>query len=719
MLKPMSHLTSPDGAAGNSSAAVLPHRNHPEHDPFAYLEELNDETLEWARQRTDKTLSIFSGSRFHRHLAESNEIMASKDKLVVGTRRGEYVYVFYADGEHPRGLWRRTPKADYDEWRGPETEPEWELLLDIGALGREEGQPWVFGGMKICRDGYDRALVTLRPGGSDANVIREFDLVTREFVPDGFVKPLSKGDARWLNRNTVLLAHDFGDATTRAGYPSTVRLWQRGTRIEDARVLLAGEKTDTRVGGHNFNLPGFEKTMVYRTINFRNTELYDMDRTTHEITRFRVPRSADCAAVRDWLTVHLREPWEVAGQRFASGSLLALPYEAAKEQADDSELRADQVRVIFEPTPASSLLSYAGVKDGIYFTVLDNVRTRLYFAEDTAEGWKISDLNPDVGEFNTIRVQPINAEARNSVNMVVSGFLTPPTLYKGSFTGGFAGENFGVEKLRSTPDRFDTAGLEVRQRWVTSADGTRVPYFVVGLTAALDGEKTAPTLLSAYGGFQVSQTPSYSSLNGKGLLEKGYVYALANIRGGGEFGPAWHQAALRENRARTFEDFAAVARDLVDAGITTVPQLAAMGGSNGGLLVGNMYTHYPHLFGALVCQVPLLDMKRYSHLLAGASWVAEYGDPDTDDWEFLGEFSPYHCVNPDDLHPTLLLTTSTRDDRVHPAHARKFMALLESLGKPVHYFENIEGGHAGAADVHQRAAMHAMIFTYLDNAILP
>ncbi len=687
-----------------------------EHDPYLWLEDLNDETAAWAAERSEESLSIFSGKRFERHLREADEIMSSKDKLVLGTRRGDYVYAFYADGDHPRGLWRRTHKHDYDAYVSPETEPEWEVLLDIAELGKAEGQPWVYGGMKICRDGYDRALVTLKPGGSDTNVIREFDLTTKEFVPDGFVKPLSKGDMRWLNRDTVLLSHSFENEVTRAGYPRTVRLWKRGQAIEEASLLLEGQESDMAVSGHNFNLPGFEKTMVYRAINFRNFELYDMNRQTYELTRLQVPQSASSGAVRDWMTVLLREDWTIEGTVFKAGSLLVLPYADAKTTPV-----AARVQVIYEPTPATSLLSYSGVKNGIYFTVLDNVRTRLFFAEDAADGWVVRDIQPDIGDFNNIRVQPVNPESRNGVNLIVSGFLTPSTLYRGSFEGdtAFTAENFRVRKLRSAPARFDAAGLQVRQRWVTSDDATRVPYFVVGTPAALDGKEPAPTLLTSYGGFEVSQTPAYNGLIGKGLLEKGYVYAVGNIRGGGEFGPAWHQAALRENRIKAYQDFAAIAQDLVSAGITTVPQLAAKGSSNGGLLMGNMYTRYPHLFGAIVCQVPLLDMKRYSHLLAGASWVAEYGDPDTEDWDFLREFSAYHNVNPADIHPTMLLTTSTRDDRVHPGHARKFMALLEDLGKPVHYFENSEGGHAGAADVKQRAHMFAMIFTYLDNAILP
>lgn len=685
-----------------------------EHDPFVYLEELNDETFAWAQERSNESLRIFAGKRFERHLHETDAIMSAKDKLVVGTRRGDYVYDFYADGQYPRGLWRRTRKEDYDAYKDESTQPAWETLVDIGALGAQEKQPWVYGGMKICHDGYDRALLTLRLGGSDTTVVREFDLATKEFVTDGFNKPLGKGDMRWLNKNTVIVAHTFEDSVTRSGYPHSVRLWSRNTPLEDAALILEGRDTDVMVGGHNFNMEGFEKTVVYRAITFRNHEFYDMNRGTYELTRIQVPASTNCGAVRDWLTVQLREDWALDGTTFTAGSLLALPY----DEALDAPV-AEHVHVIFEPTDSSSLLSYAATKSGIMFTVLDNVRTDLFFAEDCGEHWDIHDLRPDVGEFNNIRVQPVNPDIRDGVHLLVTGFLTPPTLYRGSFVGGFSAEHFTLRPLRSTPDRFDTTGLEVRQRWVSSADGTRVPYFLVGNTDALNGSSPAPTLLSAYGGFEIKSTPSYSSLYGKGLLEKGYVYALANIRGGGEFGPRWHQAALRENRPRAYEDFIAVARDLVDAGITTVPQLAAIGGSNGGLLMGNMYTRYPQHFGAIVCQVPLLDMKRYSHLLAGASWVSEFGDPDTDDWEFLKEISAHHNVNPDDIHPTLLLTTSTKDDRVHPAHARKFMALLESMGKPVHYFENAEGGHAGAADVKQKAYIYAMIFTYLDNAILP
>lgn len=687
-------------------------------DPYRFLENFDDEALAWAQERTTDSLWLFSGKRFDRHLREANEILSAKDKLVVGSLKGDYVYHFMVDGAHPRGAWRRCTQEAYDSYRNEATEPHWEYLLDIATQGDEDGTSWVFGGALLRRPDYDRALITLSPGGSDACVIREFDLASRSFISPqegGFEKPLGKGQMRWVDADTVLLTHDFGEGSmSESGYPISVRRWTRGQQLEQSQEVFRGEPSDMMASFQNFNTPGAEKTLILRALSMRTTEVFDLNRTSLELSSLHVPTSAMVSVVRQWLVLQLRQDWDLAGTHYERGSLLLLPYADALTAPDPN-----RVQVLYRPGAGSSLQKFAATASGIMFSTLENVHTHLFFAQETAGSWQVQELHPHTGAYNNIAFNPVDPDTSDEVDLTVNGFITPTTLFRGSFRAGTGTSHFEVKKLRSAPARFDTTGLEVRQRWAVSADGTKIPYFVVGQTAALDGQKPAPTLLSAYGGFQVSKTPFYLALYGKGLLEKGYVYVLANIRGGGEFGPGWHQAALKENRHKSFEDFAAVAGELVDSGVTTVPQLAAMGGSNGGLLMGNMYTRYPHLFGAIVCMVPLLDMKRYSQLLAGASWKSEYGDPDTADWEYIQTFSPYHNVNPADVHPTLLLTTSTRDDRVHPGHARKFMALVESLGKPVHYFENSEGGHAGAADIKQSAYMYAMIFTYLDNAILP
>lgn len=695
----------------------------PDNDPFIHLEETNADTLAWVSERSDATVQHFAGANFDRDYDEVFEIFAATDKLVVAAKHGEFAYDFYTDAEFPRGLWRRAFWEEYAEWKDGAPEPTWQTLLDVGALGEAEGVSWVFGGAEHLTPDYDRALVTLRPGGSDAAVIREFDLETSDFVAGGFYYPESKGNMSWVDRNTVLYSADFGEGSlTTSGYPRSVRLLKRGQKIEDAPTLLTGEPTEMLVGAFATHTPGCERVIAYRYRNFRSCSYYEVDRETLELSELQVPESAEAVPLGNWMLVTLRDPWTVGERNFAAGSVLIFPWTDAR-----TGVVPENVQVLFEPSESASMLDAAQIAAGLIFTTLDNVRTRVWAAvapggsvtTEASGQWRVEELHPEVGNLNSVGISAVDSGTSNQVNLTVTGFTTPNTLYRGELE--VAGESsetsqaitFTTELLRSAPARYDASGIEVRQRWVTSADGTQVPYFVVGKPEHLDGTTPAPTLLGGYGGFEVSYTPFYASTYGKGLLEKGYVYALANMRGGGEFGPRWHQAALKENRHRAYEDFAAVARDLVTTGTTTVPQLVALGGSNGGLLMGNMYTLYPELFGGIVCMVPLLDMKRYSHLLAGASWMDEYGDPDTDDWEFIKTFSPYHNLVQGVARPQMLITTSTKDDRVHPGHARKFQALLESAGLQSYYHENVEGGHAGAADIKQSALMYALIFAFI------
>ncbi|MEZ7897554.1 MAG: prolyl oligopeptidase family serine peptidase, partial [Flaviflexus sp.] len=427
---------------------------------------------------------------------------------------------------------------------------------------------------------------------------------------------------------------------------------------------------------------------------------------THYLTEVKLPHSSSVGTVQDWAILELRYDWDVEGTMFPAGSLIALPYEEALTGP-----KAESITTLFTPSATASLSSMTELATGVVFTTLDNVKSRVYFAPIGT--WSVTELHPDLGEFDSIGVSAVDRERGDDVWVVTSGFLTPTTLLHGTASK----DGLEVKKVRSAPERFNTSGMVVKQYWATSKDGTKVPYFLVGPEDALSGKKPARTLLDGYGGFEISNIPGYIGTYGKAWLEEGGVYALANIRGGGEFGPSWHQQALKAGRHLAYEDFSAVAQHLVETGVTTVDRLAATGGSNGGLLIGNMYSTYPELFGALICRVPLLDMKRFSHLLAGASWMDEYGNPDTSDWEFLKNYSPYHNVSGEKEYPPILVTTSTRDDRVHPGHARKFVALLEELGHDVTYFENTEGGHAGAADSKQSARSLALIFSFLDRKL--
>lgn len=664
-------------------------------DQFIELEETNDETLAWIGDRNDVATETLSGEVYDRVKKDVFDILSSTDKLETGTKRGEWVYSFWTDGTNPRGLWRRT---SFEKFM---TTPEWDTILDVDALGKAEGESWVFHGASLLRPDYRKALVSLSPGGSDAHVTREFDVETREFV-DGFATPhASKGTVAWIDDDTVLAAWEIGEnSMTESGYPRTVRLWERGTELADAPIIFEGEYEDISVGGYRDFTPGFEKTIIYRSPSFREAMLYDY--SDGELTEIKIPYSANVGTVRDWAIVELRYDWEVGSTTYPAGSLLALPYADALSGPVE-----DNIHVLFTPTSTSSLLSATELHSGLAITIMDNVKTKIFYA---AEGdWKPVEVESD-HEFDTVGLSAVDSTESDDVWMIQSGFLTPTTLRHGTISA----DGLDVTTLRSEPARFDTEGLSVDQKWATSLDGTKVPYFVVGPTEIISGHKDGRVLLDGYGGFEVPRLPAYLAPYGKAWLEQGNVYALANIRGGGEFGPAWHQAALKENRNKAYEDFASVAKDLVDSGLTTVDKLAATGGSNGGLLIGNMYTRYFQYFGALICRVPLLDMKRYNKLLAGASWMGEYGNPDTEDWAFMQQYSAYHNVRESDDHPPILITTSTKDDRVHPGHARKFAALLESYGKDVTYFENTEGGHAGAADAEQQSLMMALIFTFLD-----
>jgi prolyl oligopeptidase len=548
-------------------------------------------------------------------------------------------------------------------------------------------------------------LVDLSPGGSDASVTREFDLVDKRFVlPEegGFARPLAKGWLAWIDDDTVYVGNDFGQGSlTASGYPRTVRRWERGTPIDEAPIVFEGEADDISVSANVSTLPGYRHHVFARALDFYNSREWIL--RDGELVEIDVPHHADVSVRDRWLLVKPRTEWTVGGTTYAGGSLVAADLEAYLAGDRDS------VIAVFEPTDTSALAGHSWTRNRLVLRVHENVRDRLEVC-DPADGWARRPYR-DAPPAWSLAVGAVDPDKSDDCLLIGTDFVTPATLFVTSL------EDRPPEVLRVAPARFDATGLAVTQRFVTSADGTRVPYFLV--SAEGGPAEPAPTLLGGYGGFEVSKSAAYSGIVGRSWLAKGGVYAVANIRGGGEYGPRWHRAGLRENRHRVYEDFEAVARDLIDTGVTTPKQLGISGGSNGGLLVGNMYVRAPELFGAVVCQVPLLDMKRYPHLLAGASWMAEYGDPDKpEDWEYIRTFSPYHLIEADRPYPPLLLTTSTRDDRVHPGHARKMAAALRELGYDVTYWENIEGGHGGAADAPQQATMWALTYAFLQRHLM-
>jgi prolyl oligopeptidase len=489
---------------------------------------------------------------------------------------------------------------------------------------------------------------------------------------------------------------------TSSGYPRIAKEWKRGTPMSAAKTVYEGQESDISVGAYRDDTPGFERDFVYRGLTFYTNELYLRDKSG-TLTKLDLPDGAQKGAFREWLSVELRQPWTVGGREYQAGSLLAIRLEAFLSGARNFD-------VLFEPAQNTSLASTAVTKDHVIINVLEDVKNRLYVLTPGNNGWTRAPL-AGAPAFGAVGISAVDADESNDYFMTVTDYLTPTSLLLGT-----VGRT--PEKLKQLPGFFDASQHEISQQFATSKDGTRVPYFIVSKKNLVRNGKN-PTLLYGYGGFEVSLTPNYSAGVGRAWLSQGGVYVVANIRGGGEYGPRWHQAALKADRNKAYEDFAAVAEDLIARKITMSKHLGIQGGSNGGLLMGNMTVMYPQLFGAVVCQVPLLDMKRYHKLLAGASWMAEYGNPDTDDWSFLKAYSPYQNVRKDVRYPPVLFTTSTRDDRVHPGHARKMMARMQEQGHDVTYYENIEGGHGGAANNAQSATMSALAFTFLKQKLFP
>jgi prolyl oligopeptidase len=669
-------------------------------DPHIWLEEVaGEKPLAWVRERNSRCVAALGETPDFKTL-ESRilSILDSKEKIPFVTKIGDRYYNFWRDGEHPKGVWRRTT---LDEYRKPQ--PAWETVLDVDALAKAEGENWVWHGATVLEPEDRLCLVSLSRGGADADVVREFDLETKAFVTGGFTLPEAKSRIAWRGRDSLFVATDFGpESLTTSGYPRTVRAWDRGTDLAAAPLVYEGRADDMAVGAFHDPTPGFDRDFVSRQITFWTNELFLW--RDGKLVKIEKPDDANASVHREWLLVELRSPWTVGGTTHPAGSLLAANFE--KFLAGDRTLD-----VLFAPTPRTSLVAFAGTRNHLLLTTLDNVRSRIEVLAFRDGAWRREPL-PGVPEAGTASASPVDDIESDDYLLVTSSPLTPSTLALGT-----AGDGREPERLKASPTFFETNGLRVEQHEAVSKDGTRIPYFQIG-RKLLPADGSTPTLLYGYGGFEIPLVPGYDPVSGAAWLEKGHVLVIANIRGGGEFGPAWHQAALKEKRPRAYEDFIAVAEDLIARKVTSPAHLGIKGGSNGGLLMGNMYTLRPDLFGAVVCQVPLLDMRRFNKLLAGASWMGEYGDPDKpEEWAFIRGFSPYHNVAKDREHPPILITTSTRDDRVHPGHARKMTALLESLGKDVLSYENIEGGHGGAADNRQKAFMDALGWTFLERKL--
>ena len=690
---PQHHRTPAPTAAEETPATM-------NDDAYLWLEDIHGEKpLAWVNAENESTTKAYAQSaEFETMRTRILEVLDSDAKIPFVGKIGGHYYNYWKDKAHPRGLWRRTTLAEYRKEK-----PAWETVLDVDALGRAEGKSWVWHGAQCLKPEYRRCLVSLSPGGGDADVVREFDLVDKQFVDGGFELPEAKTQVAWIDADRLYVATDFGPGSmTKSSYPRIVKEWRRGTPLAEAKLVYEGSEDDLAISAYRDLTPGYERDFVVRTIDFYTSQTF-LRGADGKLTPIDVPLDAQVDAHREWLLIQPRTAWTVNGRSYASGSLLAAKF-------DDFMAGRRELAVLFAPSDTTSLSNYSWTRHHLILDVLDDVVSRLDVLTPPAAtaDWTRAPLG-GAPALSTIEAGGVDADDSDAYFLTVSGFLAPTTLYYGTLGEAPA------EPIKQAPSFFDASRNEVRQYFATSKDGTRVPYFVIA-PKDLKPDGSHPTLLYGYGGFEVSLQPAYSGSVGRAWLERGGVYAIANIRGGGEYGPRWHQAALKSNRLRAYEDFAAVAEDLVRRGITSRAHLGAEGGSNGGLLVGNMLTLYPQLFGAIVCEVPLLDMRRYTKLSAGASWIAEYGDPDKpEEWAYIQKFSPYRNVEKAMDYPPVLFYTATSDDRVGPVQARKMAAKMkEQLGyRNVWFYENTEGGHGAAADNRQSAFMHALAYSFL------
>ena len=677
----IAHAQAPAPAAANT-------------DPHLWLEEvLGDKPLAWVKQHnavTTKELEARPG--FSALQARLKTILNSKERIPYVSKEGEYYYNFWRDAQHVRGIWRRTTLAQYQL-----AEPAWETVIDLDQLAAGEHENWVWGGASCLYPKGERCLISLSRGGGDAKVVREYDVAKRAFVDGGFTLPEAKGSASWIDADTLFVSTDFGPGSmTSSGYPRIIKQWQRGTPLPQAQTVYEAKADDLSAAAYKDFTPGYEHQFIERQIDFYSGEMFLRDGAT--LTKVPKPDDATAFTVRDQLIITLRSDWKVKGKTYPQGALLATDFKAFMQGKQDLE-------VLFAPTATSSLDNVTPTKSAILVTTLDKVKNRLTELRHVDGKWLRRSVDaPKLGTLATSALDPVESD---QYFLTVTDFLNPTTLYLGT------AQSDKRTKIKSLPAFYDAAPYKVEQFESTSKDGTKVPYFaIMNKKTRFDGSN--PTVLYGYGGFEVSLKPSYSGTTGVAWLEKGGVYVLANIRGGGEFGPRWHQAALKENRQRAYDDFISVAQDLIKRKVTSPRHLGIMGGSNGGLLTGAVLVQRPDLFNAVVSQVPLLDMRRYNKLLAGASWMGEYGDPDVpEQWAYISKYSPYQNVFKDKKYPRVLFTTSTRDDRVHPGHARKMVAKMEEQGHDVLYWENTEGGHAGAANNDQQALMWALTYTFL------
>ncbi|MCY0387039.1 prolyl oligopeptidase family serine peptidase [Robbsia sp. Bb-Pol-6] len=682
----------------------------PASDPYLALEALDDpEVGRWLDAQNDRTHSVFG------HTPDSDALTqrllrayTAEDRIVSCWRVGDWAYNTWQDAEHRLGIVRRTP---WQSWL--DGTPNWDVVLDIDALDLNQAgaseHRWALKGFSMLRPDHDRVLVRLSPGGADACIVREFDIASRTFVADGFTLPdVGKHHISWIDRDTVYVgwddsAHTPTPALTSSGLPREARRWTRGTAVADAPVVFRGEESDVVADAHYDREDRLH--LASRAVTFFEAMHFWRDDASQEWRQYDIPLHAELQHWDGWLFITPREAWSVGGERHPSGSLLAIRRDAflAGERRFAALFTPGERQVLSGVDVSRRFLVVSTTNDGV-------PAVTLWTPPRSGREWHGQALALPAGQCD---VSPIDFRRDDTALVYVEHYLTPPSLFHVTL-----GSDAPWHLLAQLPARFDSTGLVAERRHASAPDGVQIPYWLVGREAAVRGA-AAPCLLYGYGGFEIALDPRYDATTGIGWLEAGNLYAVANIRGGGEFGPDWHRAAQRGKRQVAFDDFIAVAQSLIDSGATTAAQLAISGGSNGGLLTGVCLVQRPDLFGAVVSEVPLLDMARFHLLLQGASWIDEYGDPDVpEDLRVLLTYSPYQNVREDAAYPPVLFTTSSADDRVHPGHARKMAARMQAQGHAqVWYLENREGGHGAGIEPETIARQRATVFDFLRRTV--
>jgi prolyl oligopeptidase len=669
-----------------------------------WLEEVEGEqALSKVNAWNEKTLDkLMADKRFEKYKNEALNIVNATDKIAYGNYYNGYVYNYWQTADQVRGVLRRTSLEQYES-----DNTEWETVFDLDKLAKEANKNWVYKGLTCHDELHDMCMVYLSDGGKDATEAKEWSHKTKSFVEDGFYIPEAKSNISWLDKDTLIVGTDWGqDSLTESGYPFISKLLKRGQSLNEATEIFRGEGTDVAAGSYQIEIEDAKKILIaYRSTSFFTTQYYWLkDDSTKQ--KLPIPEKSNPVGIfKGQMLISLNDNWQPEGSTevFSNGSLVSFDI---NEWMTSNKIA--NAKVVFEPNAQQTLSGTSITQSKVLLTITENVVSNV-FIYDYNTDWTSSKLA--LPENGTVSVRSAN-DNTDIVFINQESFVSPDTLFKVDL------ETNSISVAKTSPSRFDASDLVVEQFQATSEDGVKVPYFVIRKNdIPFDG--TNPTLLYAYGGFQVSLTPSYSGVRGKLWLEQGGVYVLANIRGGGEFGPKWHQAGLKTNRQVIYNDMIAVAESLIDKNITSPRRLGIMGGSNGGLLMGVMYNQRPDLWNAVVCQVPLLDMLRYHKLLAGASWVGEYGSPDIpEERAFLETISPLHNIDETGEYPPIFFVTSTKDDRVHPAHARKMAYALEQIGHKFEYYENIDGGHSASANLEEVAKRSALEFTFLSQQLI-